>query len=247
MARGSNVEWKTELRFVGVVVTSALALGALLWYVAKSFVVMGVVGVVIVTALPLLLLSSAVLLRQRHSALLDRISKWMGIAAFAAAGGYFIYQLTSGQFSTDLEVSVSVDRVQQATQDIIGVVVTLKHQRHSSLRLLDAVACVRRKQGPDVCVPLMERYFRRATEKGKYAHERKIVDCQPKEGGRSPRPVLNAGDQIQLADYITIPAGEPVILDVIVLGTTHIGFLDEQWISSTVSIPETKPVVPVGN
>jgi hypothetical protein len=221
-----------------VTTVAGLLVVCYVWYVAAEFEWARLISASVLLFTLLLLPVSIALLREEHRPLLEPISKWATIVAFGATALYFLFRLAAGQFSNDMVVSVSTDRVSTAKGDVVAIVATLKHERERSVRLLDAVAYIRRTGRAPIERRLTQNYYRRQLDDSD-----RLIDKSDKAIGRSPTPVINPGDQLQLASYVEVGRNDVLVIDVVV-GIPPIGLVPGQWISSTVSLPlkiEPKP------
>lgn len=232
MARRFMSSWRRDARVVSLLLVG-IAIVAFLVDVAGRNVGWGPTlgSAVLISAIAAFLFLS-LLLREERAGVLDRVSKFAGVLAFAAAGSYFAFQLASGQLSSDLTLSIAAVRTPSVGKDWLNVTAVLKHERHASLRLMDAVAYIRHADGHAVPVSLLNGYYRRATDNEMLSKD------QDHTKGRPKRPLLNAGDQVQLSAFTVVPSDQPVVVDVVVVAAVNIGYLNsEQWVSSVASVP----------
>jgi hypothetical protein len=243
MARRFIPAWRTDLKIIIGVLTAVVVLCLVARWFARNtrFGWANTLGTLVFTGLVLAALGLLLLFRSHRSDILERTSKLATIVAFLGAGAYFALQVASGELSSDLVVSVDTKRGVAADapgQHYLAILVRLKHHRHNSFSMRNAVAFVRPENGRSFMVPLLDRYYRRSVRNELTG--RAILDDRIIVKGRPERPTLTAGDEIQLAAYTKVPAAVPVIIDVVIDGRPHLISVErEQWVSSVVSLPVT--------
>jgi hypothetical protein len=237
MARRLVTVWRTDAGILVLLVLSIVVAIGLIWAAGANLGWGPTLGTVVILGVPLTFTVLTLLLRESRAALLERVSKFAGLVAFAAAGGYFAFQLASGELSSNLSVQVEADRTPGGDIDWLALKATLTHERHASLQLLDAVAYVRHGDATTTPVPLLTGYYRRPIVNGM------LVNEQDLSRGRPRRPLLNAGDQIQLAALTSVKPDEAVVIDVVIVAAVNVGYLNsEQWVSSVASPPRIKTI-----
>jgi len=179
---------------------------------------------------PLAFIGLTLLLRPHRSDVLERASKWASLAAFVAAAAYFGFQIASGQLSNNLSIAITLQRSSCGAQDLLAFTTTLKHEHAAALKLTDAVAYVT-VQDKTETIELLDTFYRHRVVNGTLLNEREV------SGSRPERPVMNPGDELQLAGFARISSDRPALVKVVILGKPYTGGVSEQWIATAVSLP----------
>jgi hypothetical protein len=155
--------------------------------------------------------------------------------AFAGAAAFFGYKALSGYLISNLTLTLTSDRqaVSKSGQDYVTIVAQLKKGDRGAVTLHDALATLHLGNGKAI-----RKRFPAARRLSSLKVNGRL---QTLESRASRFPMLNLppGEETHFATYFKVPAGQPCVIDVTILGAWRWhGKTRYQWRASLVSLPK---------
>jgi hypothetical protein len=165
---------------------------------------------------------------------------WVTIAAVTIGGLYFAVRLIAGEFWSGITLAVELQRAKaNDSSDYLAVTARIENKRTNSVLLYSATAVVRYLSSAQYVV-LGDGFHR-------YPSAAACVDAT-----NPPLPLgahgvsanslcdflINPGDGIALVGVAAIPVSEPAVVDVVLIGRAYLGFVETQWVSSAIALPQ---------
>lgn len=170
----------------------------------------------------------------------ERVKLYCEIAAFGFAALFLVGKVANGYFNHGMEVGIELERVPSArdtTRDDLAITVKLKRPDAGRIEISDVYIEVS-DVTDSTSAPRIIRKPSITTE-----HQTQVDgdSARVKSGLQRRGTLLPPGDGTQLAYFARVREGEPVLVDVTILGR-RTGFSRwlgrPQWRGSAISLPE---------
>lgn len=172
---------------------------------------------------------------------------WLTVAAVVVGGLYFSIRLIAGEFWSGVSLRIELQRAARVQcDDLLGITAHMRNERATSVILYSAVAVVRSYSRAHYTA--LGAGFHRYQSRP----EQIDVTLQPAVLSSSTRLdpsghtqyalndfLLNPGDDLSIVGVTEVAPGEPVTVDVVLIGRAYLGFVQTQWVSSAVTLPLT--------
>ena len=164
-------------------------------------------------------------------ATLTKAESILKIAALCGAGLFFAWKLSTGWLIANVKLTVTGSRTFDTTGvDWLAVSVTVDKASTDAIWLERASVKVSpRSEGDDGPIDL-EGFQRLRIVDGK-------VDWSAPDENRTGWPIA-PGETLQLATYLRVPAGKPVLIEAAISGRRPWWPSDFQWRATSVSLPQ---------
>ncbi|HMI77454.1 MAG TPA: hypothetical protein VK484_01610 [Ferruginibacter sp.] len=173
---------------------------------------------------------------------MDELKNILTIIAALSASVFFIWQIVAGWLVVNVEISIITERQSKSReQDWLAFKLVLKKGKTDTLQIKDIKARVRKQDGETI-------------ENGSFSFEEihklnapgnKIDWNELNEDGRNIS--LSPDESFHLGRFVMAPAGEPLIVEMVLHGTRTMWGRGFQWRTSVVSLPVKKELDETAN
>lgn len=166
----------------------------------------------------------------------ETLKVWAETIAYGSGGVFLIYKVVSGYFITDLSMEVSCERFLRGDQkEDLAVTAVLKKGEKGTVRVHDAKILVTDQYGHLVDEQPLIGIDRLSFTTDDLGRMRIAFD---RISEQVPWLSLPPGDETQFAALCHVPAAQPYVVHVVILGRKLWGGKTAQWRASVVSFPK---------